>query len=131
MRENAIGRAGRVAAVCAAIGHLVLVALGASHVRFDGARWPARAVACYCALTGADNAYGFFAPGVTPIPWARFEVTTPAGVRVDALETGINREADLRVRNVLGAFPEGSPALRRSLAASWAGKVLSRHPGAE
>jgi hypothetical protein len=50
----------------------------------------------------------------------------------DVLETGVSREADIRVRNIIGMFwLEENQRVRRSLVASWAGKVLARHPDAD
>ena len=98
------------------------------------ARGPATgAIRWYAALTGADSAFGFFAPGVGTHLDANFEVAFADGrSELRRLESGLTREADLRVGTVVDAFwiSAESERLRRSLAASWAGKIMARSPGA-
>jgi hypothetical protein len=118
----------------AAAIHLVLVlVLGVLHVRLPYEGWVERAVGYYGALSGASSAYSFFAPTVGPLLWATFEVRDRAGtLTTEALETGVSREADLRVKNIVGMFwDEQDPAVRRSLVASWAAKVFAKHPEAD
>ncbi|WP_437324308.1 hypothetical protein [Sorangium sp. So ce381] len=119
-------------AMAAAAAHLGIVVLGALQVDLHKAGRLGQAVAYYGALSGADSGYNFFAPSVSALPWARFQVTDARGrVISDVLESGANHEADLRVRSIVALFmTEEDESLRRSLAASWAGKVLARHPGA-
>jgi hypothetical protein len=125
--------AGRLRAVAlVAAAHLVLVALGALHVELSRGGPLGRALGEYAALTGADASYGFFAPGFDGELFATFEITEPGGrATTDVLETGASREADFRTRNIVGTFFLGDEAWRRALAASWAGKMMARHPDAE
>ncbi len=120
-------------ALAAAAAHLGCVLLGALHVDLQRAGRLGRGVAYYGALSGADSSYNFFAPSVGALPWARFQVTDARGRRIDdVLESGANPEAQLRIRSLVALFvTEEDASMRRSLAASWAGKVLARYPGAE
>lgn len=133
MGERGSSRRWTLVFLAAAAGHLGFVILGASHTHLPGGGWTGEALAYYATLSGAGSAYDFFAPPVAAFPWARFQVTDAAGtVSGDVLESGVNREADLRVRNMIGFFAlQQDEAMRRALAASFAGKVLARHPGAE
>ncbi|WP_437283695.1 hypothetical protein WME90_33585 [Sorangium sp. So ce375] len=118
--------------MAAAAAHIGCVLLGALQVDLQKAGRLGSVVAYYSALSGADSGYNFFAPSVSALPWARFQVTDARGrVIPDVLESGANQEADLRVRSIVALFMiEEDESLRRSLAASWAGKVLARYPGA-
>jgi hypothetical protein len=114
-----------------AAAHLVVVALGACHVDLHGRGLLGRALGEYAALTGAEASYGFFAPGFDGELFATFEITGPDGrATTDVLETGVSAEADFRTRNIVGTFFLGDEAWRRALCASWAGKMMARHPGA-
>ncbi|WP_438033931.1 hypothetical protein [Sorangium sp. So ce204] len=118
----------------AAAIHLGLViVLGVLQVRLPYEGWVERAVGYYGAFSGASSAYSFFAPTVGPLLWATFEVRDRAGaLTTEVLETGASREADLRVKNIIGMFrDEQDPAVRRSLVASWAAKVFAKHPAAD
>ncbi|WP_437896453.1 hypothetical protein [Sorangium sp. So ce124] len=118
----------------AAAIHLGLVlVLGVLHVRLPYGGWVEPAVSYYGALSGASSAYSFFAPSVGPLPWATFEVRDRAGtLTTEVLETGANREADLRIKNIIGMYwDEQDPAARRALIASWVAKVFARHPEAD
>jgi hypothetical protein len=115
-----------------AAAHLVVVALGACHVDLRRGGLLGRALGAYAALTGAEASYGFFAPGFDGELFATFEITGPDGrATTDVLETGASTEADFRMRNIVGMFYLGDDAWRRALCASWAGKMMARHPGAE
>lgn len=120
-------------ALAAAAAHLGCVLLGALHVDPRRAGRLGWRVAYHGALSGAESGYNFFAPSVGALPWARFQVTDARGrVIDDALESGANPEAELRIRSLVSLFMTAEDAsMRRSLAASWAGKVLARYPGAE
>ncbi|KYG10943.1 hypothetical protein BE21_01115 [Sorangium cellulosum] len=119
--------------VAAAAAHLGCVVLGALHVDPQRAGWLGGVIAYHGALSGADSGYNFFAPAVSALPWARFQVTDASGAaHAEVLESGANHEADLRVRSILSLFLQAQDeALRRSLVASWAGKMFARHPGAK
>ncbi|WP_437283739.1 hypothetical protein WME90_44435 [Sorangium sp. So ce375] len=118
----------------AAAIHLGLViVLGVLHVRLPYGGWAERAVGYYGAFSGASSAYSFFAPSVGPLLWATFQVRDRAGtLTTEVLETGASREADIRVKNIVGMYwDEQDPAVRRSLVASWAAKVFAKHPEAD
>jgi len=105
--------------------------LGAVHVSLDRFGPLGRALAGYSALSGADSAYGFFAPECNDQLEANFELIDRSGSRTTtSLVTGANREAELFINNITLAFESDDPELRRRLAASLAGKILARHPEA-
>lgn len=117
--------------------HLGMVAIGASTLSLGGTGLLGSALDEYGALSGASSRYGFFAPGVTSQLGVRFDVIDGAGVTTSAsLENGASREADIRVGNIIDQFgrlgddDEESARLRRSLAASLAGKMFARRPEA-
>ncbi|WP_437632433.1 hypothetical protein [Sorangium sp. So ce854] len=128
-----MGRRRAILLLAAAAAHIVVVCLGALHVRVGDEGWARRALTYYGLLSGSDSGYSFFAPGVGTTLAATFQVNGASGESAaDALETGVSREADIRVRNIIGMFSlEEDPMVRRSLVASWAGKVLARHPDAD
>ncbi|WP_437957596.1 hypothetical protein WME76_40810 [Sorangium sp. So ce119] len=128
-----MGRRRAILLLGAAAAHLVVVCLGALHVHIGDEGWARRAVKYYGLLSGADSGYSFFAPGVGTSLSASFQLNDANGETVtDVLETGVSREADIRVRNIIGMFRlEEDETVRRSLVASWAGKVLARHPDAD
>ncbi|WP_437680784.1 hypothetical protein [Sorangium sp. So ce131] len=133
MGRETIGRGRALVVLVAAAGHLGLVIiLGALQIDLRGRGPMADAIAGYGALSGADSGYSFFAPDFGSPPMATFEVVDATGaVIIDHLESGANTEADLRTGNVVGKFQlEEDQALKRSIAASWAGKMFARHPGA-
>ena len=125
-------RQGLALMILAAAAHLGCVLLGALHVDPQRAGRLGRGIAYCSALFGADSGYNVFAPPVGALPWARFQVTDARGrVNADALESGANHEADLRIRRLVSLFlMRADESLRRALAASLAGKVLARYPGA-
>ena len=112
-------------------GHLVLVVLGVINVNLPELGPIGRALGDYSLLSGADNGFGFFAPGVFGQFKAYFDVVDGEGRRTTtSLETGSSHEADLYVDHIASEFDTEDPELRRSLAASLAGKVFTRHPEA-
>jgi hypothetical protein len=121
-----------------AAAHLILVAVGASAVRLGGLGSLGSALDAYGALSGASSRYGFFAPGVGSQLGVRFDVIDGEGVTTSAsLETGASHEADIRVGNIVDQFgslsdedEDEAARLRRSLAASLAGKMFARYPEA-
>jgi hypothetical protein len=121
------------AALVAVVGHLGLVVMGALQIHPDGDGWLARALAVYGGLSGAESGYAFFADSITPLPRARFHVSDAGGaILIDALESGFSRETEIRILNLVTPFLNvEDPTIQRSIAASWAGKVLARHPAAE
>lgn len=133
MGGRARSRGRTVVIVAAAAAHLGCVVLGALRVDPQVAGVLGGVITYHGALSGAGSAYNFFAPAVSALPWARFQVTDANGAaHAEVLESGANPEADLRVRSILSLFLQAEDeALRRSLVASWAGKMFARHPGAE
>jgi hypothetical protein len=116
-----------------ALGHLILVALGAGSVSLRPLGPVGSMLDGYGALSGASSGYGFFAPGVNGQLVAHFDVVDAEGRRTAAaLETGSSHEADLRVGNIIDQFwhEDDAPGLERVLAASLAGKIFARHPEA-
>ncbi|XXX72452.1 hypothetical protein WMF30_32875 [Sorangium sp. So ce134] len=133
MGTETIGRGRALVLLAAAAGHLGLVIfVGAFQVDLRDRGPLADAIACYSTLSGADSGYAFFAPGVGSPPTATFEVVDATGaVTTDHLMSGSNAEASLRAGNIIGRFwLEQDQALKRAIAASWAGKMFARHPGA-
>ena len=125
--------------LAAAAGHLGLVTLGASTLSLRELGLPGRILDEYGALSGASSGYGFFAPGVTSQLGARFDVVDAEGRATSAsLAGGASHEADLRVGNIIDQFAivdddedeESADRVRRSLAASLAGKMFARYPEA-
>ena len=122
--------------LAAAAGHLALVTLGASTANLRELGLPGRVLDEYGMLSGASSAYGFFTPGVSSQLGARFDVIDRDGRSKSAsLATGASHEADIRVGNIIDQFAsvgddEDGEDLRRSLAASLAGKMFARNPEA-
>lgn len=89
----------------------------------------------YGSVTGGTAGYGFFSPDIAPEVRARFEVVDAAGQRRPVSLTGANREADLRVGNLVNwqwdlRHLEESLGTNRALAASCAGKIFANNPDA-
>ena len=117
-----------------AAAHLTLVIAGATSTNLGVNSLVARALNIYGSWTGANSGYAFFAPGVSSQLRAQFEVLKSDGKTViEDLEAGYSTEAQLRMGNIIGFFWNGTADrnARRSIAASWAGKVYGRHPDAQ
>jgi hypothetical protein len=122
----------RMALLLAAGAHLGIVAGGALERLPRRGGWATRAIAEYAALSGANSFYTFFAPTVGPAIRLVFAATDRSGsVTGDVLKTATNVEVDSRVDNLLSLFWYADDALQRTLLRSWAGVMLTRHPGAE
>jgi hypothetical protein len=120
-------------ATFAAACHLVLVVCGASGLLFTGdpamGDWPRQGVQLYGALSGAENGYGFFAPGVGAQIRATFILTDASGrTWTDTLERGLSHEATLRAAGSVSLAAE--PDFRDDLFRSWIGTMFGRHPEA-
>lgn len=121
--------------------HAILVVLAASHLglvicgaaRVQPIARPARlalGVETYRAWTGANNAYGFYAPAVASEWRTQFEIcrtVTKRCFRAD--EERPTREAVLLLSTIDGMFVDAD--LRELLAASWAAAQLARFPTAD
>src|SRR4029079_12075224 len=95
----------RLLQVAAFSCHLAVVVAGAAQLttRLHG---PAgRGLRFYDALSGAGDAYSFFAPSVGPQFQARFTLSTPQGARSEeTLENGKSRVGCLRLWTLTGAI---------------------------
>lgn len=115
-------------AIAAAVVQLGFAATGAMELDFENANG---LIARYAALSGTDSSYGFFAPEVGTQLRVTFELTCADGSkRTDILTTGASHEADLRIGDMVAIFWTADEDLQRGLAASWAGRMLARHPEA-
>jgi hypothetical protein len=117
----------------AAAAHLLLVVGGASGLLFTGNphrdSWAFRPVRLYGALSGAENGFGFFAPGVGPQLRVTFTLSDDSGrTWTDTLEEGLTHEAKLRVAGTVPLATE--PGFREDLYRSWIGTMFGRHPEA-
>jgi hypothetical protein len=117
--------------------YLALAAFGATQIRLPSTHWLPRtfgdAFQVYGVLTGGNVSFNYFAPGVGSDLRVRFEILGSDDGRVEERWPGnVSREASLKINNIVGLIANtiGDEKLRRSLAASWAGKVFSRHPTA-
>ena len=115
-------------AIAAAVVQLGFAAAGAMELDFDHANG---VLAEYGALSGTDSAYGFFAPSVGTQLRVTFVLTDAAGaITTDILTTGVSKEADLRIGDMVAIFWMDDHDLQRAMAGSWAGRMLARHPDA-
>ena len=131
MEGDTMGRGHRIALLIAVGAHLGLVTAGALEVRLPEGR-ASRAIAEYGALSGAENFYTFFAPGVDTELRPIFEVTPRSGgVITDVLKKPESSEVDLRVGNLYSVFWWEGADLHRALLAAWAGAMFTRHAEAE
>jgi hypothetical protein len=116
-------------AIGAAAVQLCFAAAGALELDFDHAN---PVISQYAALSGTDSGYGYFAPDVGTHLRVTFALTSADGkTSADVLTTGASHEADLRIGDMIAMFWMVDQDLQRSLAASWAGRMLARHPEAE
>lgn len=109
--------------------HVAIVASGAAGIRFAHSTLPGTLLEIYGAYSGADNSYGFFAPGVAAEWRAAFDLYDPATNRwTTRLRTPGNREVALLDSTINGHFARDD--LRESLAASWAAAAMAEAPSA-
>jgi len=123
--------------------HLMLVIAGASYIDLSEFGPVGNALNYYGEMSGSNKSYGFFAPGVGAQARTRFEVIDAAGKStLVSLERSSSHEADLRINNITGQLTandgeedtddqDAARDLRRSVAASLAGKVFGRYRGAQ
>lgn len=119
-----------------AVFHLSLVTLGAAKVDYGALPKIGRFLTFYGNLTGSNNSYGFFSPGVFDQLRARFEVIDQNGKsQFVPLESGVSHEADLRVGNIIDQlqndFDDDKMKFQRSLSRSLVGTIFGRYPEAE
>jgi hypothetical protein len=113
--------------------HLAVVVAGAAQLtsRLHGP--VERGFRFYDALSGAGDAYSFFAPSVGPQFRARFTLSTPQGARSEeTLETGKSREVGLRMGNLAGEIyiVARRDDLRRAFLGALAANRFGAHPEA-
>src|SRR5687767_15056078 len=93
-----------------ALAHLFLVVCGAAGwPLFSSDTAPGQTLRAYGTLSGSDNGYGFFAPGVAAQLRPRFLLEDEAGSTWDdTLESTLSHEAMLRLGGAIGmsAYPE-------------------------
>ncbi len=126
-------RIGRLLLVGAFGCHLALVAAGAAHLTSRVHGHAGRGLRFYDALSGAGDAYGFFAPAPGPQLRARFDLSTPQGVHSEeTLETGKSREVGFRLGNLAGTIYIVSKRtdLRRAFLGALAANRFDAHPEA-
>jgi len=133
MEGNSMSHLRTRIALGAAATHLCLVVTtGVLQLRLpeNWVTWPIRT---YSALSGANSGYDYFASGSRSMLWATFDVVDAEGnVTTDHLSAGMNREVDLRIKNIVEQFAvQKHSAVKRALAASFAGKMFGKHPEAE
>jgi len=93
----------------------------------------ARFLVVYQYLTGTGNCFGFFAPGVISQIKVGYEIRHHGKVVEQGIVGSENAEVSLRMHNLTQQFWTASlnPKVRRSMAASFAGKLFSQHPSAD
>ena len=116
-----------------ALGHLILVAYGATGKRpVSPANPVGDGIALYSSLSGADNGYGFFAPGVGAQFLTTFVLTDKHGnVWTDTLNLGRTSEANLRFTGISNLLPSLEQDQMQAVLHSMAGTMLGKHPKAE
>jgi hypothetical protein len=110
--------------------HLALVVAGAAQLTARVRGPVGRGLRFYAALSGAGEAYSFFAPSVGPQFQARFTLSTPEGARSEeTLETGKSREVGLRLGNLTGEIyiVARRDDLRRAFLGALAANRLGAH----
>lgn len=116
--------------------HFAIVGISAAKTPIDtalGKSTLSSYLVVYAYLSGAGNHFGFFAPGVTSqfrIAYQLRRGGQPAGA---GTITTTDPETTFRIHNIVQQFwpASGKPDLRRSLAASLAGKLLAENPEAD
>ncbi len=119
-------------AITAGLLHLVLVIIGAAELNLPGDNFAARAIRFYASLSAANANYSFFAPSVGSPLRATFHFTDADGRQYSEDTDAQAREVTLRFGNMVDAFRNkiDNEPVRRSIAASWSGRVLAKYPAA-
>ena len=112
-----------------AAAHMALVGFGAAgKVPIPETNALGRVVESYRAYTGADNGFGFFAPGVAAQRRVILHVFAQGEWRrISESFSGVG--SSLRLTTLTGLFSESE--LREAVAASWAARALGSVQGAE
>jgi hypothetical protein len=122
-------------ALILSIIHLGLVICGAAHLHFGRFGHLGHWIDRYAQISGAGASYPFFAPVIGTTIRAQFDLYDwqHRGLGTDDLVSGLSRESELRIYNVIQMIDEDlfNDENRHMLASSWAGKILARHPEAD
>jgi len=113
--------------------HLLLVAVGAAGLPVIPRSNPlGDSVALYSAASGADNGYGFFAPGVGAQIRTRFILRDANGrTWTEDLQLGNTSEANLRFTGISNLLPTLPAEQRRRILRSMAGTMFGKYPSAK
>jgi len=121
-----MGSRGRIVWIAAAGAHLALVICGAARITpVSPAHFAGRIVETYRAYSGANNGYGFFAPGVASEWRATFDVCNN-GHCIPAAEEQVAGESRLLLQTINSLL--GESEVRDLLAASHAARLFARYP---
>lgn len=114
------------------VGHLILVACGAASLMKSPPKNPVEdALQTYSAASGADNGYGFFAPGVGAQFRTTFILKDETGREwKENLQLGKNSEANLRFTGISSQLATMPPPARHRVMSSFAGMMFGRNPNA-
>jgi hypothetical protein len=116
-------------ALAAAAAHLAVVICGAARFRFTDASSVGAVLGVYAAYSGANNSYGFFAPGVAAQWRAAFDFYDPLNDKwVTRTRAPPNLELAVLDSTINSLFANEN--VRETLAASLAGTALAETPGA-
>jgi hypothetical protein len=112
--------------------HIALVALGTAGISLlPGPNIPGETLRLYSHVSGADNNYGFFAPGVGPEQRVTFTMTDKNGRQwQDDLSIGKTHEANLRLGSVSNLLVEVEDDTAELMIQSMAAKMFDLHPQA-
>lgn len=111
------------------MAHLIVVLYGAVRTPFisnvPGFR---QTMGVYGAYTGADNAYGFFAPSVSSQARARVVWTDDTGVELTSIIRSKSHEGSLRYDTIMSLAASANSSIRREIASSLAAAALAERP---
>ncbi|GAB4158797.1 MAG: hypothetical protein Tsb009_36050 [Planctomycetaceae bacterium] len=114
------------------VGHLILVASGALGWLKRPPQGPTEnIVQIYSAASGADNGYGFFAPGVGAQFRTIFILQDKDGREWrENLKLGTTSEANLRFTGISSQLADMPPPVRHRVMSSFAGMMFGKYPNA-
>ena len=116
-------------AAVAAGAHLAVVILGAARIPVPQSSLAGKVYGVYGAYSGANNSYGFFAPGVASKWRAALDSYDPAEEKWTTwTKPAANLELGVLDSTITGYF--SNDELREAFAASWAGSGMAQAPGA-
>ncbi|WP_434380614.1 hypothetical protein [Melittangium boletus] len=113
--------------------HLLLVLVGAAHVRlFPATSTPHQLHMAYGAWTGATSGYAFFAPGISQAHRISVDLTLPSGEVVHEPFRFSNDSLDIRAYSMALRFSAWNRKAdyQDNLARAWAATMFGRHPEA-